>query len=295
MEEHTHMPKQDKYHTALSSYNTNIKDDEIKFIVEQLLDKHLAENTTKEVKKFLFSCLDLTSLNSNDTDESILKMTTAVNRFDDEHPDLKNVAAICVYPAFVEIVKDTLEVENVRIASVAGGFPSGQTFTEVKIAEVSMAIMEGADEIDTVMPVGKFLSGDYENLCDELEEIKESCRGKRLKVILETGMLGKVSNIKKAAILAMYSGADFIKTSTGKEATGATPEAVFVMCEAVKEYNEKTGTRVGIKAAGGIRTVRDAIMYYTIVKEVLGKEWLSNELFRIGSSSLSKLLLSELN
>ena len=182
----------------------------------QLLEKHLDENNTVEVKKFLFNCIDLTTLKCTDSEESVMKFTERVNDFVDAYPDLKNVAAICVYPNMAEIVNDTLEADDVKIACVSGGFPSSQTFIEVKVAETAMALHTGADEIDIVIPVGKFLSNDYEGMCDEIEELKEVCGEKHLKVILETGALGSASNIKKASILSMYSGADFIKTSTGK-------------------------------------------------------------------------------
>ena len=223
-----------------------------------------------------------------------MKFTQHVNDFVDAYPELDNVAAICVYPNMAEIVNDTLEADNVKIACVSGGFPSSQTFTEVKVAETAMALHAGADEIDIVISVGKFLSGDYEGMCDEIEELKEVCGDKHLKAILETGALGSASNIKKASILSMYSGADFIKTSTGKENPAATPEAAYVMCHAIKEYFLETGRKVGFKPAGGINTVHDALVYYTIVKEVLGKEWLTNELFRLGTSRLANLLLSDI-
>ena len=227
---------------------------------------HVAENNTPDVKKFLFHCIDLTTLKCTDSDESVMKFTGKVNEFVDKYPDLDNVAAICVYPNMAEVVNDTLEADHVNIACVSGGFPSSQTFTEVKVAETAMALHTGADEIDIVIPVGKFLSGDYEGMCDEIE----------------------------ASILSMYSGADFIKTSTGKENPAATPEAALVMCEAIKEYYMTTGRKVGFKPAGGINTVHDALVYYTIVKEVLGEEWLTNELFRLGTSRLANLLLSEI-
>ena len=194
----------------------------------------------------------------------------------------------------VEIVNDTLEADHVNIACVSGGFPSSQTFMEVKVAETAMALHTGADEIDIVIPVGKFLSGDYEGMCDEIEELKDICGEKPLKVILETGVLRSASNIKKAAILAMYSGADFIKTSTGKESISATPEAALVMCEAIRDYYKETGRKVGFKAAGGIDNVQKALAYYTIVKETLGEEWLNNKLFRIGTSRLANSLLTEI-
>ena len=285
---------QNKYDAALAKYNTNLNDAEVAAEVAKIIEEKVPANNTPEVKKFLFNCIDLTTLNSTDSDESVMKFTQKVNQFDEEFPDLKNVAAICVYPNMAEIVNDTLEADDVKIACVSGGFPSSQTFIEVKVAETAMAIHSGADEIDIVISVGKFLSGDYEGMCDEIEELKEVCGDKHLKVILETGALGSASNIKKASILSMYSGADFIKTSTGKESPAATPEAAYVMCQAIKEYFLETGRKVGFKPAGGINSVHDALVYYTIVKELLGEEWLTNELFRLGTSRMANLLLSDI-
>lgn len=294
MEDKEHLNQPSKYDMALGKYNTALKDEDIAAKTAHIIEKYAAENDTLEVKKFLFHCIDLTTLKCTDSETSVMKFTERVNAFDDEHPDLPNVAAICVYPNMAEIVHDTLEADNVKIACVSGGFPSSQTFTEVKVAETAMALHAGADEIDIVIPVGKFLSGDYEGMCDEIQELKDVCGEKHLKVILETGALGSAENIKKASILAMYSGADFIKTSTGKEKPAATPEAAFVMCQAIKEYFLETGRKVGFKPAGGINTVHDAVVYYTIVKELLGKEWLTNELFRLGTSRLANLLLSDI-
>lgn len=288
------MEVQSKYELALSKYNTHLHDDEIMMKVDQLIEKHLGENNNIDVKKEIFHCIDLTTLKCTDSEESVMKFTEKVNEFVDKYPDLENVAAICVYPNMAEIVSDSLEADNVKIACVSGGFPSSQTFMEVKIAETAMAIHAGAEEIDIVMPVGKFLCGDYEGMCDEIGELKDVCGEKTLKVILETGALRTASNIKKAAILAMYAGADFIKTSTGKETISATPEAALVMCEAIKEYYKETGRKVGFKAAGGIDSVKKALAYYTIVKETLGEEWLNNGLFRIGTSRLTNLLLSDI-
>lgn len=292
--EHGNQHELDKYVSTLNRYNTNLNDEEVKAKVEKLLEEHLAENNTLDVKKFLFNCIDLTTLKETDNDEYVMKFTQKVNQFDEEYPELKNVAAICVYPCFAEIVRDTLEVEDVKVACVSGGFPSSQTYTEVKIVETALAIKDGADEIDIVIPVGKYLAGDYESMCDEIDELKETCREHTLKVILETGALKHASDIKKAALLSLYAGGDFIKTSTGKIAVSATPEAAYVMCQAIKEYHEKTGIMKGFKAAGGINTVQDAIRYYTIAKEVLGEEWLNNKYFRLGTSRLANLLLSEI-
>ena len=294
MEHYHETEATNKYNDALALYTTALSDDEVKAKTARIIEKFVDENDTEAVKKFLFSCIDLTTLKTEDSEESVLKFTERVNDFEDQYPDLKNVAAICVYPCFAKIVSQSLEVEEVDIACVSGGFPSSQTFTEVKVAETALALADGATEIDIVIPVGKFLSGDYEGMCDEIEEIKSICGERHLKVILETGALKSAENIMKASILAMYSGADFIKTSTGKQEPAATPEAAYVMCRAIKAYYEKTGRRVGFKPAGGINTVYDALMYYTIVKEVLGEEWLNKELFRIGTSRLANLLLSEI-
>ena len=257
-----------KYDAALAKYNTNLSDADIQARVADLIEKKVPENNTEEVKKLLFNCIDLTTLNSTDSDESVMH--------------------------FADIVKNTLQVDGINIACVSGGFPSSQTFIEVKVAETALAIADGADEIDIVISIGKFLSGDYETMCEEIQELKEVCKERHLKVILETGALKTASNIKKASILSMYSGADFIKTSTGKQQPAATPEAAYVMCEAIKEYYQKTNNKIGFKPAGGINTVHDAIIYYTIVKEILGEEWLNNRLFRLGTSRLANLLLSDI-
>ncbi|KAA6312450.1 Deoxyribose-phosphate aldolase [termite gut metagenome] len=278
-----------KYETVLSKYNTNINNHEIEVAVNTLISKKIEENHTKEIKELIYSCIDLTTLNYTDNDESIIKFVKKINAFENECPNQKNVAAVCVYPNFVQTVKNTLETDNVNIACVSGNFPSSQTFIEVKVAETAMAIMEGADEIDTVISVGRFLNGDYDSMCEELQEIKEVCKDRLLEVIIETGALRSASNIKKATILAIYSGADFIKTSTGKIQPAATPEAAFVICETIKEYYKLTGIKIGFKAAGGIRNINDATVYYTIVKEILGKEWLNKGLFRIGTSETDLL------
>ena len=295
MEQSQHFEEmQSKYALALSKYNTHLHDDEVRIKVDKLILNKLDENDNLEVKKQILNCIDLTTLKCTDTEESVLKFTEKVNDLTDSYPDIPTIAAVCVYPNMAEIVSDTLEADGVNIACVSGGFPSSQTFMEVKVAETAMALHCGADEIDIVMPVGKFLSGDYEGVCDEISELKDICGDKKLKVILETGVLMTAENIKKAALICMYSGADFIKTSTGKEAISATPDAALVMCEAIREYYKETGRKVGFKAAGGINTVKKALAYYTIVKEVLGNEWLNNEWFRIGASSLANPLFTEI-
>lgn len=291
---HHHAEEESKYDYVLKEYTAAMSDAEVAAKVKQIIDTKVAGNNTPEVKRFLFNCIDLTTLKCTDSEESVLAFTEKVNEFDDRYPDLENVAAICVYPNFAKIVSQSLEVEKVGIACVSGGFPSSQTFQEIKVAETALALHDGATEIDIVLSVGKFLSGDYESVCDEIQELKSICGEKHLKVILETGALKTSENIKKASILSIYSGADFIKTSTGKESPAATPEAAYVMCSTIKEYYAKTGTKIGFKPAGGINCVNDALVYYTIVKEVLGEEWLTNELFRLGTSRLANQLLSEI-
>ena len=284
--DHEHDGQMDKYHESFSKFDPAGTEEIVGKHVNSILENHEKENFTPEVLKQIHGCIDLTSLTSIDTKESIWKLADKVNDFEGTRPDVPNVAAICTYPIFVETVKQALTAQNVKIASVAGGFPSSQTFMEIKIAETAMAVMSGADEIDVVMNLGYFLEENYEELTEDIQEIKESCREAKLKVILETGALVTPENIRKAAILALYSGADFIKTSTGKGYPGATPEAVYTMCKVLKKYHSITGNKAGIKISGGVRTAEDAVKYYTIVKEVLGNDWLNNELFRIGASSL---------
>ncbi|MBP7358092.1 MAG: deoxyribose-phosphate aldolase [Prevotella sp.] len=282
-----------KYDEALSKYNTKIEDKDVKEAIKKIIIEKVHENDNIDVKKFLMGSVELTSLHTTDSEESILAMTERVNEFDNTYPDLPHVATICVYPCFAKIVSESLEVDGVEIACVSGSFPSSQALIEVKVAETALALKDGATEIDIVMPVGKFLSGDYEGTADEISELKEVCGEHKMKVILETGCLKTAENIKKASIIAMYAGADYIKTSTGKLEPAATPEAAYVMCQAIKEYYKKTGIQVGFKPAGGLNTVMDALIYYTIVKEVLGEKWLTNKLFRLGTSRLANLLLSE--
>ena len=283
-----------KYDEALEKYKTSLNDREVREAVQKIIAEKVHENDTADVKKFLFGSIELTTLKTTDSDVSVMAFTEKVNQFDQQYPDIPHVATICVYPCFAEVVKDTLEVEGVNIACVSGSFPSSQALLEVKTIETALAIKDGADEIDMVMPVGKFLQGDYEGVSDEIQEMKAVCGDHALKVILETGDLVTASNIKKASILAMYAGADYIKTSTGKEKISATPEAAYVMCQAIKEYYDETGIQIGFKPAGGINTVMDAITYYTIVKEVLGEKWLTNKWLRLGTSRLANLLLSEI-
>ena len=240
---HVEMPQKSQIEEALSKYNLNVSDEEVRAAVKQIITEKVHENDTPEVKQFLMGSVELTTLKTTDSDESVLAFTERVNQFDEQYPNLPHVATICVYPR--------------------------------------------------LLSVGSFLSGDYETVCDEIQQMKEACGDKKMKVILETGCLKTATNIKTASILAMYSGADYIKTSTGKLEPAATPEAAYVMCQAIKEYYDETGIQIGFKPAGGLNSVMDELIYYTIVKEVLGEKWLTNQWFRMGTSRLANLLLSE--
>ena len=279
---------------ALKKYNLDVKDEDVKEAVRKIIAEKVPQNDTQEVKQFLMGSVELTTLKTTDSEESVMAFTERVNKFDEQYPTLPHVATICVYPKFAKIVSETLEVEGVEIACVSGSFPSSQSLIEVKTVETALAIKDGATEIDIVMPVGSFLAGDYDTVCDEIQQQKEACGDHDMKVILETGCLKTAANIKTASLLSMYAGADYIKTSTGKLEPAATPEAAYVMCQAIKEYYEQTGIQIGFKPAGGLNTVMDAVTYYTIVKEVLGEKWLTNKWFRMGTSRLANLLLSEI-
>jgi deoxyribose-phosphate aldolase len=286
-------PTTDKFSQAFSKYNMNVDSAWVKSVIEKA-KKEILLGSDKETLKKIFSCIDLTTLKPTDNEDTVLAFVEKVNIMEDKYPDIPSVASICVYPCFAQLVSRSLEVESVRTCCVSGGFPSAQTFFEVKIAETSLAIHDGADEIDIVQNAGRILNEDYETLAEETDELKAVCADKTLKVILETGALGTLDNVKKAALIAMYSGADFIKTSTGKEVPGADPESFCVMCKTVREYADETGRNVGVKAAGGISTVDDALLYWTIAKIVLGKDWLNNTRFRIGASRLADTLLDEI-
>jgi len=266
--------------------------------IKKGLKKVSADLPTAPDKHLLMSMLnmiDLTSLNTTDNRSHIINLTGRVNSFSGSYSNIPNVAAICVYPNFVSVVKEKLAVKTVKIAAVAGAFPSSQTFRSIKITECKLAIEAGADEIDIVIPVGSFLGNDFALVADEIREIKEATGGKLLKVIVESGLLGSYENIFKASMIAMDAGADFIKTSTGKTNISATPEAAFVMCQAISNFYSETGIKVGFKAAGGIVNPSDSIYYYYIVKHCLGDEWINNSLFRIGASRLANSILSEIS
>ena len=283
----------DKYQEALASSTVLSNDAAVAEEVRKIVEK-ASDYANAETYQFLFSSIDLTTLSTLDNVKSVTAFTERVNDFDDAYPQFKNVAAICVYSNFAEVVKTILDVPGVDIAVVAGCFPSAQTFLPVKIADVALAVEAGADEVDIVFPVGMYLEGNFEDLTDEIVEMKHAARGAKLKVILETGALKSAEDIKRASVLSLYSDADFLKTSTGKEYPGASLEAAWVMCQCIKEYYAKTGRKVGFKCSGGIRTTEDALKYYAIVKEVLGDEWLNHDLFRIGASGLANAILSDM-
>ena len=285
----------DRYNEAIKASKVTEDDALVASEVAKIVEK-APQYASPEVYKFLLNSIDLTTLSTEDSERSVAKFTNRVNDFDAEYPQYGHVAAICVYSNFAEVVKDHLDVEGVDVCVVAGCFPSSQTFTAVKVADAALAVSNGAQEVDIVMNLGLFADGLYEDLCDEIIEVKDTIKrsGAHLKVILETGALRTAANIKKASLLALYSDADFIKTSTGKIYDGASLEAAYTMCLCIKEYYEKTGRRVGFKAAGGVRTTEDALYYYAVVKEVLGDEWLTPELFRLGASSLANAVLSSL-
>ncbi len=243
----------------------------------------------------ILNMIDLTSLNTSDNRSRILHFTGKVNSFSGRFSNIPNVAAICVYPNYVSLVHEKLKAKNVKIASVAGGFPTSQTFRSIKVSECKMAIEAGADEIDMVISVGTFLGNDFAQVADEIREIKGAIGDKTLKVIVESGLLGDYENIYRASMIAMDAGADFIKTSTGKTSVSATHEAAYVMCRAISDFFSETGIKVGFKAAGGISTARDAINYYQIVASGPGQEWLNNSLFRLGASRLANNILTEIS
>ena len=273
--------------------NRTFQPNEVKNSLDAIRAK-LGKSLSKEEMKLAFSCIDLTTLGSEDTQEKGRKMAEKVSLFPKQFNELPNVAAICVYPTLVGVVRLNLKDTKVGLASVAAGFPSSMTFVEVKELETAMAVAAGATEIDIVISIGAFLEGNLDQVAHEISQLKKSCGEAHLKVILETGALKSAENIWKASMLAMNAGADFIKTSTGKMEPAATPEAAWVMCSAIKEFYRITGKRIGFKAAGGIVESAEALYYLAIVREILGEEWLCPQLFRIGASRLANNLLTSI-
>lgn len=283
----------DKFQELFAAYPFTMTDAQVAQATKDILDNHFAENNNREVWIQCLHQIDLTTLNGEDTTEKVETMAQKVNDFPVFYPELKNVAAMCVYPALAEVARTNLPAE-INVACVSAGFPASQTFIEVKVAETALALQAGASEIDIVISIGKFLEGNYQEVFDEISEIKAVCGEHHLKVILETGALATAENIWKASILAMAAGADFIKTSTGKIKVNATPEATYIMCSAIKAWHEKTGQQIGYKPAGGVATTEEAVQHYTLVKEILGEDWLNNHSFRFGASRLANNLLSSI-
>lgn len=282
-----------KYTEAFDAFAPALSLEEIDRRISEILQEGYERNNTREVKKFLHSTIDLTTLAGADTEEKVAQLVGSVNDFEGTE-DVPSVAAICVYPNFVKTVREVLTASGVQVACVSGAFPASQSFTEVKIAETALAIAAGADEIDIVLNLGAFLSGDYLEASTEIEEQKATARGALLKVILETGALKEPELIRRASILALFSGADFLKTSTGKEYPGADLRAAYILCSVLREYKDKYGEQRGVKFSGGIRSAEEAVKYYTLVEAILGKEWLDNRFFRIGASSLVGSLQREI-
>ncbi len=283
--------EENKYEAMLAQYDTGITAEEASDAVRLILASPTPPHDEKADYAFLLSCVELTSLKTTDSEESLLALTEKVNRMSAALPGLPHVATICAYPRFASIISQSLEVDGVEVACVSGGFPSSQTFAEVKTIETSLAVNDGATEIDIVMSVGPFLNEDYESVCDEIGEIKAICGERKLKVILEVGLLGSLHNVMKASLLAMYAGADYVKTSTGKDGSVMSLEATYAMCQAIKQYYDATNVRIGIKPAGGINSIEDAMALKRIVQAVLGAEWLTPQLFRLGTSRLCNQLI----
>lgn len=275
-------------------FNLEVDEKAIEKSIKSIKAKAGKRSNDKELLKKCFSLIDLTTLNATDSVERGELFGQRVTNFHKFYPDIPNVAAICVYPTLVNAVRQTLTAKGVKIASVAAGFPASQTFIDIKLSECQICLDMGADELDVVISLGRFLEGDYFTVFSELQQIKEVAGKTQIKVILETGALPSLSSIKIASFLAMEAGADFIKTSTGKIEPAATPEALYVMCEAVKEYFTKTGKKVGIKPAGGMVNSPDAVLFYMIVEEILGEKWLNNKRLRFGASRLADNLLTDI-
>lgn len=283
----------DKFEQLFNEYPFTLTDEQVKANTAEIIKKHFDENNNRDVWMECLHQIDLTTLNGEDTVAKVEGMAKKVSEFEKHYPGVPNVAAMCVYPALASVARKNLP-EGIGVACVSAGFPASQTFIEVKVAETAMALKEGATEIDIVISVGKFLEGRYQEVFDEISELKAACGNHHLKVILETGALKTAENIWKASIIAMAASADFIKTSTGKIAVNATPEATYVMCQAIKAWKEKTGVKVCYKPAGGVSTTDEAVQHFTLVKEILGQDWLNNQSFRFGASRLANNLLSSI-
>ena len=279
--------------SILKKLDKTINPEEIHKKTEKGIEESKQEMSVITLKTIM-SLIDLTTLSVTDNEDTVIALCNKVNNFPKVFPNIPNVAAICVYPSLVSAVCSNIRKPNIGIASVGGGFPASQTFPEIKCKEVQLAVEKGATEIDIVLSVGKFLAEKYTEVHTEIADLKKAAGKSKLKVILETGALPDYNAVRKASIIAMDAGADFIKTSTGKIQPAATPEAFFVMVEAIFDFYSETGRAVGIKPAGGISTAEDALIYYSIVKYILGGQWLNNKLFRIGASRLTNNLINKI-
>ena len=283
--------------------NKNIPDFKFTPTIDKVgVEERVARIQTKSIKgeskiqgmKMILNMIDLTTLEGKDTPGKVKQMCYKAQHLHVQYPDCPTVAAVCVYPSMVKIAKEALGNSNIKVASVSTAFPSGQAPMEVKLMDTKFAVEQGADEIDMVISRGKFLAGDYNFVYDEIAAIKEACGKARLKVILETGELVTLDNVRRASEIAMHAGADFIKTSTGKIQPAATMQVTYVMLMAIKDFHAKTGKMIGMKPAGGISTSKLALHYLWMVKETLGDQWLTNEWFRFGASSLANDVLMQL-
>lgn len=283
----------DNISEILAVYNCINLEDRIQFDLDGVVEKEIRQAYCVENLEFCVSCMDYTTLKVSDTEDSVRTFVTDLQKKLKKF-SIRDVAAVCVFPNYAGIVRELLQSTEIQTAVVAGNFPNSQTFTEIKLAESKMAIGAGAQEVDVVIAVGDMLEKNYDKVYRELKAIRKVCEGVRLKVILETGELKDVESIFYASLIAAYAGADFIKTSTGKVPVNATPESVYVMCDAIKQYYAQTGRRVGLKVAGGVSKAQNAIRYLTIVNHVLGSEWLTPYYFRIGASQLMDDLIKEI-
>ncbi len=261
--------------------------EDIQARVKELITKGKKDIDATVAYQHILSFIDLTTLEGADTEEKVAALAQQAGSYYSAKKQIPNVAAVCVYPTLVKVVKENLRDDKIGVASVAGAFPAGQSPIHIKVAEVKYAVEQGADDIDMVLSRGKFLDGKYSEVQDEVTAIKEACGQAHLKVILETGELQTVENIRRASEIGILGGGDFIKTSTGKIPVAATLEAMLIMLDTIKEYYDNTGKKIGIKPAGGISEPLVALDYYILVKEILGEDWLNNKLFRIGASRLA--------
>lgn len=283
----------EKISEILATYNSLNLEDRMQFELDGVVEKEVKQAYCAENLEFCVSCMDYTTLKGTDTENSVRTFIADLQK-KLKKGNLREVAAVCVYPNFAAIAREGLKNTEILTAVVAGGFPSSQTFMELKLSECKMAIAAGAQEVDVVITIGDVLEKNFEKIYKELLAIRKVCEGVHLKVILETGELKDIESIFNASLVSMYAGADFIKTSTGKVPVNATPEAVYIMCEAIKQFHAQTGKRVGLKVAGGVSKAQNALRYLTIVNHILGPKWLTPSYFRIGTSQLLDDILKEI-